>query len=321
MMTSLKMWSLLSLSVLFLLSIVPTETKVVQSMSQCDGFLFKKPPQVPEILEQGRIRKTKQYKIICQTYNNKRRFVTLYDTKNKIPVFSAYKYRGDSKSTKVQKDSRIWMMEPQLEDLKNDENMEECDRSEYNHQASDDDYKTDPHYDRGHLLPKSYAYDESDKISTCTLTNIVPQVKSFNNGSWKKMEECVKGIFESHCLNKEAYVLIGAKPSENNMLNNKVNIPSMLWSAFCCNTGRGWVAGAFWGDNVEANSKYLGMKTLTQLHHKLSKGHSSFEAFPGTKCPLNQMVSNHFPEINQRCQKGQRSPSASTTLTKEGNTS
>ncbi|KAK2899625.1 hypothetical protein Q8A73_012754 [Channa argus] len=110
-MTSLKSWCLLSLSVLLLLSIVPTETEVVQLMSDCEGFLLDEtPPQIPKILINGSIQE-KQYKIICQTYKDQKRFVTLYDTKNKIPVFSAYKYRG----TKDKRPKVPWMMEPQLQ--------------------------------------------------------------------------------------------------------------------------------------------------------------------------------------------------------------
>lgn len=50
-----------------------------------DIFVYQnEPPQVlPEM--------TKTSKCLCQRYNNKYHFATLYDTAMKIPVYSAYK--------------------------------------------------------------------------------------------------------------------------------------------------------------------------------------------------------------------------------------
>ncbi|XP_039677840.1 endonuclease domain-containing 1 protein-like [Perca fluviatilis] len=151
------------------------------------------------ILEDGNIVKPERYKAIRQTYEDQRRFVTLYDTENKIPVFSAYKYRG------------------QLEE-RNTNNMWD---GKYHKQAIDDDYKNNSRgYNRGHLFPNSYALDLKEKNSTFTLTNIVPQAESFNNGSWRKMETCTKCILEKYCINnndaKEAFLVTGAQPSINN---------------------------------------------------------------------------------------------------------
>ncbi|KAL0151494.1 hypothetical protein M9458_053199, partial [Cirrhinus mrigala] len=50
-----------------------------------------------------------QYKQICQTLNNVDYFATLYDTDNKIPVYSAYKFEGLMGCTRLQK----WHIEPQ----------------------------------------------------------------------------------------------------------------------------------------------------------------------------------------------------------------
>lgn len=103
---------LLPLAALLLLSIFPTETKVVASVEDCkEFFLQQTPPHIPGILEGGIILDQNRYKLICQTLNNTRTFVTLYDTQNKIPVFSAAKYRGGAGGKRPK---NKWMIEPQV---------------------------------------------------------------------------------------------------------------------------------------------------------------------------------------------------------------
>uniref|UniRef100_A0A3Q1IHH9 Uncharacterized protein n=1 Tax=Anabas testudineus TaxID=64144 RepID=A0A3Q1IHH9_ANATE len=259
----------LVITALLLLSVIPTAvTEVVKSMSDCDQFLLDgAPPHVPGVLEDGKILDQNRYKPICQTYMNKRRFVTLYDIKNRIPVFSAIKYRG-------QHDSR----RPQ--------------NSINKHQAGKMDYRNNRTFDRGHLLPSAYAFNKTDKISTFTLTNIVPQAATFNQGSWNKMEKCIKCVMDKYCKNNnnntEGFVVTGALPSSNNTLNNKINIPSMLWSAFCCYSSNMnmWLASAHWGTNVpdESETEYLQTKTLSELHHELSTADSEFKVVCYNKC-------------------------------------
>ncbi|XP_025756813.1 endonuclease domain-containing 1 protein isoform X2 [Oreochromis niloticus] len=103
---------LLPLAALLLLSIVPTDSRVVTSVEDCNEFFLQQiPPNIPGILEGGNTLDQNRYKVICQTLRNIRRFVTLYDTKNRIPVFSAAEYRGGpaGKRPKIK-----WMIEPQV---------------------------------------------------------------------------------------------------------------------------------------------------------------------------------------------------------------
>ncbi|KAF3837422.1 hypothetical protein F7725_004886 [Dissostichus mawsoni] len=252
------MWSIPPLAaLLLLLSIVPTGSKVVNSMSQCAEFLLNEtPPNVPGILEGGNIQDQNRYKPICQTFRGIRRFVTLYDEKQDPSVFLLPVIGTNSKRPK----KAIW--------------------------------KIEPGFDRGHLFPSSYASTDDDKKSTFTLTNIVPQNGPFNKGRWNKMESCIKCVLDEYCINnnniKEGFLVIGAQPG-NNIISNKINIPSMLWSAFCCysHSEKRWLASAHWGQNIWDGETYLQTKTLAELHSELSTVSSAFEVFPQSQCPLH----------------------------------
>ncbi|CAI5671554.1 unnamed protein product [Oreochromis niloticus] len=263
-MTLLK--QLLLLAALLLLSIVPTETEVVASVEKCNEFFLQQtPPNITRILERGKIFNQNRYKLICQTLNDTRTFVTLYDTQNKIPVFSAAKFNGN-----ISGRPDIWMIEPQLENTTDNPNMRPSNNSiDYENQAGDKDYKHTG-FSRGHLFPNSYGSTDLKKNSTFTLTNIVPQNEHFNGGSWRRMEECIKCVLNEYCINNngniEGFVVTGAQPS-NNSLNNRINIPSVLWSAFCCysHSKNSWLSSAHWGNNTDHKPEHLETRTLGEL--------------------------------------------------------
>ncbi|XP_041727278.1 endonuclease domain-containing 1 protein-like [Coregonus clupeaformis] len=274
------------------------EPQVVNSFDpNCrDFFLNGTTPNITNIFVGGRVQIQNQnpdrYKLICQKYNNKYRFATLYDTTNKIPVFSAYTYTGYIKGKKRNK----WKIEPQLNNINDNSKMILDDGGgPYPNQAGNNDYKEEKKkeeekekekFNRGHLFPFSYAIDQETKDSTFTLTNIVPQVVTFNGGSWEDMECDVRNNIENNCKDDKniikAYVVTGAAPSESNKLNNRVNIPKLLWTAYCCNNSQGqWVAEAHWGVNKEEkNGPPLVSKTLAKLYEKLSEHYPGVQVFP-----------------------------------------
>lgn len=101
---------------LLLLVFIPTGAEVVDSISDCEEFFLKHhdhhhAPEIPGILRSGKVTDTKRYKVICQVYRNKRRFVTLYDIGNKIPVFSAYIYKGQNVT---ERPKTSWRVEHQV---------------------------------------------------------------------------------------------------------------------------------------------------------------------------------------------------------------
>ncbi|XP_071234815.1 endonuclease domain-containing 1 protein-like isoform X1 [Salvelinus alpinus] len=287
------------LSTLLLLSLLPPAlSHVVNKFSdvpQCKNFFMQgTTPNLPGILYDGIFKNEGRYKPICQKYNNAYRFATLYDTTNRIPVFSAYTFTGYTTG----RPDDPWMIEPQLEEKNNSPEMQKIGVVQYKNQADNNDYGhgQDPTdykgVNRGHLFPNSHAHDLETQESTFTLTNIVPQVVSFNGGSWNEMEKKVREKLETDCINNngkiEAYVVTGAVPSKKNTLNNRVNIPELLWTAFCCynDKKKEWMAEAHWGRNQkEDEGKTLKPETLGALEEMLKKYHTDgTKVFP-EDCP------------------------------------
>ncbi|KAJ8008407.1 hypothetical protein DPEC_G00104500, partial [Dallia pectoralis] len=114
---------------------------------------------------------------ICQRYNSKPRYVTLYDTDNRVPIYSAYTFKRSDGEKRV---DVPWMYEPQLSSGSATGDMQAFPRG-YMHsnfedaQAVLEDYTNAVSYERGHLNPDEHQGDPDDKASTYTLTNVVPQ--------------------------------------------------------------------------------------------------------------------------------------------------
>lgn len=103
---------------------------------------------------------------------------------------------------------------------------------EYNNQASLSDYRG-TFYTKGHLAPSQHLETKEDKISTFTLTNIVPQRGDSNSGPWSTWETEVLNL-KKHCTG-DMYVITGGIPFKPpKMMNDKVSIPEYMWSAYCC---------------------------------------------------------------------------------------
>ncbi|XP_051949450.1 endonuclease domain-containing 1 protein-like [Xyrauchen texanus] len=242
---------------------------VVKDFDKCSNFFSdNQPPEIPGVLVDSKSADQNRYKFICQGAKDKYTFATFYDTESRIPVFSAYRYSGKGNFNRDQA-KKPWSTEPQLDN---------------NKQAADDDYKNNKlNVNRGHLFPVCHAKDLDTAKSTFTLTNAVPQKESFNGGSWAHMEGCTMGLMETNCRDNNdqvsAYVLTGAVPAKNplpqDMLNKRVNIPSMMWTAFCCynNEKQSWFSAAHWAKNVDedVNQKMILTVSLKNLQDELKK--------------------------------------------------
>lgn len=149
----------------------------------------------------------------------------------------------------------------------------------YANQAISEDYMNNSYkMSRGHLFPSGHAADDVTAESTFTLTNAVPQKFNFNTGSWNRMEREISDIMNKYCYDNNkvlAHVLTGAIPG-NNKLNEKVNIPSYMWTAFCCynSAGNEFVSQAYWALNVDEGTnkvKTIIKKSLQELQGFLSQ--------------------------------------------------
>uniref|UniRef100_A0A3B1J392 Endonuclease domain-containing 1 protein-like n=1 Tax=Astyanax mexicanus TaxID=7994 RepID=A0A3B1J392_ASTMX len=175
---------------------------------------------------------------ICQRFDNRYHFATLYSRDRRTPLFSAYIYNPPQ----GKRPKGNWKYEPQLANSKADGNMvpfpippAKVDQNVVESQAVQEDY-INSSYTRGHLNPSQHHTDPTDRYATFTLTNVVPQKAGSNDGPWAKLESSVSQRLQAYCLG-EAHVVTGIIPYEKDRWlkdKGRVAIPEYLWSAYCC---------------------------------------------------------------------------------------
>ncbi|XP_057188308.1 endonuclease domain-containing 1 protein-like [Triplophysa rosa] len=205
---------------------------VLDFQRQCSGFFHHNIP--PTVFPAPR------YTQLCQTLNNVDHYATLYDTKNKIPVYSAYVFTG---WVDCKKDSD-WYIEPQLKSTIPNMALEGI---PLQLQASNRDYQ-DSGFVKGLLAPVSLANSQQCADATFTLTNAAPQDPSFNSGKWKVVESGMNKTL-SQCTGP-AYIVTGVVPGVQT-INNRVNVPSHFWTAYCCQRNALLISGGVIGGNKE----------------------------------------------------------------------
>lgn len=270
-----------SVTVCFLLLVFPVNAHVVENFEDCMEYFYN--GHVPTWTSNNHVH-------ICQKFNNRYHFATLYDTTNRIPVYSAYKVE-DGKSS----DHR-WMVEPQLVNTTFEKEMMREDSLIYDHptlnldeigktQAINEDYKQLPKdYSRGHLNPNSHHAGDASR-ATMTLTNIVPQKQSLNEKAWSEHEAKLKGWAKDNSV----YVLVGAIPSKGNWIKRdneaRVNIPDYMWVAYCYCDKKPCKSGGATAKNVE-NKIYK--CTLSQLQAFLEKHNQVADQLFDNNCYVEQ---------------------------------
>ncbi|KAI5090261.1 endonuclease domain-containing 1 protein-like [Silurus meridionalis] len=254
--------------------------KVGDFIRDCPGFF----PKLNGVISPPKMFVGRQYKQICQTLNNNVEFATFYNIKNRIPVYSSYKFTGQVKCTRK---TGKWFIEPQLDDQTQGGNMKNESGGNYGaHQALNEDYKNQTprcEYHRGHLAPVYHSSTQSCAVATFTLTNAAPQQASFNRRWFHYAESKMAKKMSTDCINKglKAYVVTGVVPG-NTKLKNRVLIPSHYWTAFCCldNNNKPKLSLGYYAENKKNST--INQVSLQGLERKLKiKYGQNFTVFPG----------------------------------------
>ncbi|KAG9346618.1 hypothetical protein JZ751_006929 [Albula glossodonta] len=222
-----------TLAVWLLFYAVPGHTSVVEDFNhveRCKDSLYMGTPP------RGYL--STNLKKICQRYEDKPRYVTLYDPKKHIPVYSAYTFKKSDGEKHV---DFPWMFEPQLATEKGGNNMEPFPQTNMHMNFEDtqavlEDFSDVVQYERGHLNPDEHQADPLDKAATYTLTNVVPQIREFNTGPWSDHEDRIRKRLNNYCRGT-AYVVTGTTTSGNMIRRDnmdRVAIPEYMWTAYCC---------------------------------------------------------------------------------------
>uniref|UniRef100_A0A8C6UJS0 Endonuclease domain-containing 1 protein-like n=1 Tax=Neogobius melanostomus TaxID=47308 RepID=A0A8C6UJS0_9GOBI len=172
---------------------------------------------------------------ICQYYNKRARFVTLYQTVQRTPVYSAYTYKRSAGEVCA---DVPWMYEPQLSRPGATREMQlVLDEAQGTRQEQADlsDYSNAALYERATLNPDVHQDHPDDKASTYTLTNTVPLVPAFVDQVWTAQEQVIRMRLNNYCRGP-AFVVTGVGGSGREMRGEGegVAVPALLWSAYCC---------------------------------------------------------------------------------------
>ncbi|XP_076134868.1 endonuclease domain-containing 1 protein-like [Alosa pseudoharengus] len=223
------------LLLLGLLSLVEGEV-VTSFAATCPAFFIK--DQNNRLITPTVLPDQNRYKQICQRYGKAHRYATLYDIKNRIPVYSAYTFAGyksiDRKGS--------WMIEPQIDEpgASTQKDMTTSDKVPLKlrgvNQALPKDYEHSG-YQIGHLYPHCHNCDQNQAESTFTLTNAAPQDGEDNTDWYGQVEKVSANMIYNWCHPGTGHVVTGVVPSNTWIVKNgvnRVNVPAYFWSAFCC---------------------------------------------------------------------------------------
>ncbi|XP_026995929.2 endonuclease domain-containing 1 protein-like [Tachysurus fulvidraco] len=272
-----------------------TLTEVVKSFKQsCPNFFVRNPKKTSDIIIPT-IFTGRQYKTICQRWENKYRFATVYDTVRRIPVYSAYTLL--QAGTTVRSDE--WKIEPQLEDIKEYKEKKEMidsprEAGKIVNQAVSSDY-TGTVFTRGHVFPRQFAADQDQADSTFTLTNVAPQTQGSNQNWAAQVEEPMLNEINQECIldqNNQAYIVTGVVPGKNwipitregKNYQEGINIPSHAWSAYCCRDRTDYnqlIVNTYLADLDRFDLRHPSINNLNKRLTELYNTGTPFNVFPG----------------------------------------
>ena len=192
------------------------------------------------------------------------------------------------------------------------------------HQASDNAYKGQTTYAKGHLLPaETYSFTSDHLDSTFTYTNAVPQKTKFNSGAWSQYEREIRnyasltcstnggdlflitGISEAHIVQDKAGALKATQKGLEFMKpkGDNIAIPRSMWTAGCCIHPTTGALGAFAviGNNLFSKSAInMFQTTVPDLKRFLLTGVQGFGGPAIALFPGNPKCSDPSKDVNLR---------------------
>ncbi|KAK6481203.1 hypothetical protein HHUSO_G17402 [Huso huso] len=210
------------------------DAEVVEDFETCNQFFYKNIE--PTGLDPNYVR-------ICQKYNDKYDFATLYSTDKRIPIYSAYQFNFDPCESTAR--PQTWFIEPQLSG-EEEENMIHPgqNKNAYKERQAISDFYVHTDFNCSQLNPSEYQCNK-ERMTTFTLTNAVPLDQCFNRVQWQKYKDWVKSLLMPFAGKGTAYFVTGVVPSgklipekelhtENMVWDfNMVAVPSHVWTALC----------------------------------------------------------------------------------------
>ncbi|XP_063289130.1 endonuclease domain-containing 1 protein-like [Pelobates fuscus] len=221
--------------------------KVSTNFDDCRGhFYASTPPQGFEnVFNQNGV--ITHLCLMLENQNNPF-YASLYHKELRYPLYAAYIL--DIRPDDPKSSSKTFRLEPQLVDPSLPDHMMSQPELQTSIrkkrlpgqpadlikqvQAINSDY-SNPDYHKGHLNPNADHPAGPGQEATYTLANVAPMYGSLNCGQWRTNEERVRNIAKK-CA--KMYVVTGVVPGSEWIpvkgVQQRVNIPSHIWSAFCC---------------------------------------------------------------------------------------
>ena len=224
--------------------------------------------------------------------NNIVNFSLEYDVDKRHPRFVCFTFDDITSETSVKR-TDAWKWDPMIPQKYSTESM----------------FKNSG-YDRGHLVAShDRVYSREANEQTFYYSNMSPQLPSFNQKYWSKLEQQVQSWGRNKKVRDVLYVAKGGTIRDDQVENTKVKgrivVPKYYWMAMVVKKGATYHGIAFWLEHKEWDMKTPMMTvaiSIDELEKKL--GFDLFHNFPDeienkfeAEDPSDPSVRAHWPGI------------------------
>ena len=224
--------------------------------------------------------------------NNIVNFSLEYDVDKRHPRFVCFTFDDNTSETAVKR-TDAWAWDPMIPPQYSTESM----------------FKNSG-YDRGHLVAShDRVYSREANMQTFYYSNMSPQLPSFNQKYWSKLEQQVQSWGRNKSFRDILYVAKGGTIRDDQVENTKVKgrivVPKYYWMAMVVKKGATYHGLAFWLEHKEWDMKTPMMTvaiSIDELEKKL--GFDLFHNFPDeienkfeAEDPSDPRVRAHWPGI------------------------